>query len=100
MVGSAIEYTAGQGSDIDLIVHHRGTEDQRDDLLSWLKGWSSKLAAENYMRTGYKCDGLLDVHIVTDKDIAEKGSWATHIDSVYGKAKELQLPRRRKEDYE
>ncbi|MFH0816017.1 MAG: PEP/pyruvate-binding domain-containing protein [Methanobacteriota archaeon] len=100
VVGSSKEYTAGLGSDIDLIVHHRGTEDQKEDLLAWLKGWSVKLAAENYVRTGYKCDGLLDVHVVTDKDIQEKGSWATHIDSVYGKAKELQLPRHRKDEYE
>jgi pyruvate,water dikinase len=95
VVGSANERTAAQDSDIDLIIHHKGTDDQREDLLAWLKGWSAKLAAENYIRTGYKCDGLLDVHIVTDKDIDLKGPWATQIDSVYGKARELQLPRLR-----
>jgi hypothetical protein len=81
-------------------VHFRGTEEQREDLLAWFKGWSAKLAAENCQRTGYKCDGLLDVHLVTDADIREKGSWATHIDSVYGKAKELPLPRKARDQYD
>jgi hypothetical protein len=100
VVGSAKEYTAGAGSDLDIIVHFAGTPEQQEDLLAWFKGWSSKLALENYQRTGHKCDGLLDVHIVTDADIRAKGSWATHIDSVYGKARELPLPRQRRVDDE
>ncbi len=100
VVGSSKEFTAAAGSDIDIIVHFGGSEDQREDLLAWLKGWSSKLAAENCQRTGYKCDGLLDVHIITDADVEKKGSWATHLDSAYGKAKELPLPKRRKTEYD
>jgi len=100
VVGSSKEFTAGAGSDIDLIVHFRGTEDQKEDLLAWFKGWSIRLADENCRRTGYKCDGLLDVHLVTDEDIKAKGSWATHIDSAYGKAKELPLSRRELSEYE
>ena len=36
----------------------------------WLEGWSLCLAEMNYLRTGYRTDGLLDVHLVTDEDIA------------------------------
>jgi predicted nucleotidyltransferase len=100
VVGSSKEFTAGAGSDIDLIVHFDGSEDQREDLLAWLKGWSAKLAAENCLRTGYKCDGLLDVHVITDADIEKKSSWAAHIGSTESKAKELALPKRRKTEYD
>jgi hypothetical protein len=30
------------------------------------------LAELNFLKTGYTCDGLLDVHIITDEDIANK----------------------------
>ena len=31
-------------SDIDLLLHFEGTEDQRKDLMLWLEGWSRCLA--------------------------------------------------------
>ena len=45
----------------------------------------------NYIRTGYKSDGLLDVHIVTDEDIAKKTSYAVKIGAVTDAARELPL---------
>ena len=36
----------------------------------WLEGWSLCLSEMNYLRTGYKTEGLLDVKIVTDADFA------------------------------
>ena len=60
--GSTKNATAGSGSDIDLLVHFRGDDGQRTDLLLWLEGWSLCLAHMNYLRTGYRTDGLLDVH--------------------------------------
>lgn len=80
--GSTANATAGPGSDIDLLVHFRGTPAQRQDLLSWLEGWSLSLAEQNYLRTGYATDGLLDVHLVTDEDIAARTSYAVKIDAV------------------
>ena len=44
--------------------------DQRRRLLTWLDGWSRCLSEVNFLRTGYRTDGLLDVHLVTDADIA------------------------------
>ena len=86
--GSTKNATAGPGSDIDLLVHVDGTLEQRRSLESWLEGWSLCLSQMNYLRTGYKTDGLLDVHYVTDSDITVHTSWASKIgaDHRSGKA--------------
>jgi predicted nucleotidyltransferase len=89
--GSTKNATAGPASDIDLLVHHRGTEAQRDELLSWLEGWGLCLAELNYLRTGYRTDNLLDVHIVTDEDIEQKTSYAARIGAVTDPARELSI---------
>jgi pyruvate,water dikinase len=92
--GSTKNATAGPGSDIDLIVHFNGTPKQLEELNLWLDGWSKALAEMNYMRTGYTSAGLLDVHIVTDKDIAAKTSFASKIGAVTDPARPLPLKRR------
>ena len=39
--------------------------------MHWFEGWSLCLDEMNFMRTGYKAGGLLDIHFVTDKELAE-----------------------------
>jgi predicted nucleotidyltransferase len=80
--GSTKNGTAGPGSDIDLLVHVRGGDGQRGELDLWLDGWSRCLSEMNYLRTGYRTDGLLDVHVITDEDIAKKTSFAVKIGAV------------------
>ncbi len=70
MFGSTKNGTAGPSSDIDLLLHVEGDDGRRRELALWLDGWSQSLAEANYLRTGYRTDGLLDVHYVTDGDIA------------------------------
>ncbi len=89
--GSTKNATAGPGSDIDLLVHFRGTTDQLERLRLWLEGWSLCLAEMNYMRTGYRSKGLLDVQIVTDEDIANKTSYAAKIGAVTDPARPLTM---------
>ena len=89
--GSVKNGTAGPASDIDLLIHFRGDEDQRAALETWLEGWSLCLAEMNYRRTGYRTSGLLDVHIVTDADIAEKTSFAAKIGAVTDAAREVRM---------
>ncbi len=89
--GSAKNATAGPASDIDLIVHFEGTEDQRKNLLHWIEGWSASLSEINYLRTGYRTDGLIDLHIVTDEDIKKKTSFASKISAVTDPARPLEL---------
>jgi len=89
--GSTKNATAGPKSDIDLLIHFTGTDRQQADLLTWLEGWSLCLAEMNYLQTGYKTDGLLDVHIVTDEDIANKTSYAAKIGAVTDAARPIAL---------
>lgn len=92
--GSTKNASAGLKSDIDLLVHFRGTERQRDDLHVWLEGWSLCLDEMNFLRTGYRAGGLLDVHVVTDEDIANKTSYAVKIGAVTDAARPLALKQR------
>jgi hypothetical protein len=89
--GSTKNGTAGPGSDIDVLIHFTGTTGQRKELMLWLEGWSLTLAEMNYQRTGYKSDGLLDVHLVTDEDIAKKSSYAVKIGAVTDAARLLPM---------
>ncbi len=89
--GSTKNATAGLASDIDLLVHFRGTQDQRNDLMTWLEAWSLCLDEINYNRTGYRSGGLLDVHVVTDEDIENKTSYAVKIGAVTDPARPLKL---------
>ena len=97
LFGSTNTASAGPGSDIDLIIHFRGTPEQKNDLLSWLKGWSQGLSEINYLKTGYQSAGLLDVHIVTDEDISKKTSFAVKINSPTDPAYPLKLKNRKDE---
>jgi pyruvate,water dikinase len=96
--GSVKNATAGPSSDIDLLVHDGGEDRQRDQLALWLDGWSHSLAEMNYLRTGYKTDGLLDVHYVTDEDIRQQTSYAAKIGAVTDAARLLQMGERARDD--
>jgi len=87
--GSTENGTAGAGSDIDLIVHFTGSESQRRELLLWLDGWSRALAEMNYLRTGNRTEGLLDVHLVTTDDIERRRGFAAKIGAVTDPARKI-----------
>jgi predicted nucleotidyltransferase len=87
--GSVNSASAGPGSDIDLLVYFRGDEAQQKDLLTWLEGWSLSLAEENYLRTGYKLNGLLDVHLVTEQEVRSRTGFAARIGAVTDAARPL-----------
>ncbi len=89
--GSTKNATAGPASDIDLLIHFRGSDEQRTMLLSWLEGWGLCLSEINYLRTGYETENLLDIHIITDEDIANGTSFAVRINAVTDAARELPL---------
>lgn len=91
LFGSTNNCTANLGSDIDLLIHWNGTADQKNRLTLWLDGWSKAIAQINYLKTGHKSDGLLDVHFVTDEDIRNKSSYAIKINSVFDPAYPLRI---------
>ncbi len=91
LIGSTKNATAGPGSDIDLILHVTGTDQQRSDLAHWLEGWSRSLADLNYLKTGHRSQGLLDLHFVTDEDIRAKEGFASKIGAVTDAAAKLPM---------
>jgi hypothetical protein len=91
LLGSAKNGTAGPGSDIDLLAHLNGTPEQRRELELWLEGWSLSLAEMNFLKTGYKADGLLDVQYLTDQDIERRTSFAVKISAATDAARPLTL---------
>jgi len=93
LFGSTKNATAGPQSDIDILIHFQGSDAQRKDLLSWLEGWSLCLSEINYLRTGYKTEGLLDIHIVTDEDIQNRTSYAIKIGAITDAPRLLPLGR-------
>ena len=91
LFGSTKHASAAPCSDIDLIVHFGGSPEDRKLLEAYLGGWSFSLGESNYVRTGHKCGPLLDVHIVTDEDIAAKTSFAAKIGARSNPARRLTM---------
>ncbi len=89
--GSSKNASAGPCSDIDLLVHFIGTEEQKEKLMLWLEGWGLSLADRNYLRTGCKNENLLDVYFVSDEDIANQIGYAVKINAVTDAARRLPL---------
>ena len=91
LIGSTKEGTAGPQSDIDLLIHFNGTEEQKEKLMAWFKKIGKKIDQENQQRTGLSTTGILDIHLITDEAIKKKDSWATHISSPYMSVKKIPL---------
>jgi hypothetical protein len=89
--GSTKNATAGSKSDIDILIHFRGTPNQYQELCLWLEGWNVSLGYCNLHRTGQHVQQLLDVHIVTDEDIETKTSYAIKIGAVNDPARPLNM---------
>ncbi|MBZ0264822.1 nucleotidyltransferase domain-containing protein [bacterium] len=92
--GSTKNGTASYGSDIDLLLHVDQTPEQNRDMMSWLEGWSRALDEMNYLRTGYRAEELLDVHLVTDSDIEHRSSYAVKIGAVTDAAREIKVSKK------
>ncbi len=91
LFGSTKNACAGPQSDIDIIIHFRGNEKQKECLDAWLEGWSLCLSQINYFLTNEETDELLDVHFVTDKDIKDRTSFAVKISAITDAARPLKV---------
>ncbi|RPH73466.1 pyruvate, phosphate dikinase, partial [bacterium] len=94
LFGSTKTGAAGPGSDIDVLVHFAGTTEQEKMLTSWLEAWSLCLDQINFLQTGYRSGGLLDFHVITDKDIADRTSWAVKIGAITDPARPLPMKKK------
>lgn len=91
LVGSARHGTATAASDIDVILHFSGSAVLRWDLENWLDGWSRALAEMNYLRTGVRLSGLLDVHWVGDQEVEARTGFAAKIHAATDAAQQLPM---------
>ncbi len=90
LIGSVKTGEAGPCSDIDLLAHCINDAKKHDLLRAWCDGYGQCLSALNECKTDYKTKGsLIDLHIITDKDIEEKTSFAVMIESVTNSARLL-----------
>ena len=89
--GSTKNATAASHSDIDILIHFIGNKEQRLDLMSWLGGFGTSLEYSYFLRTGFKVEGLLDIHIVTDEDIENGSSFAKKIGAISDAARPLPI---------
>lgn len=89
LIGSTKNANAGPASDIDLLIHHNCDMQQLKCLKAWIDGWSLCLAEENFQNTGYQTNGLIDLHLITDKDIEQGTSFAAMIGAVTDPARLL-----------
>jgi len=89
--GSVKNASAGPNSDIDILIHFRGSEQQKADLMLWLNAWDLGITEMNYLCTGIKSTSLLDIHIVTDDDINNRDSFAMKIDAITDPAQPLEM---------
>ena len=89
--GSTKNATASPDSDIDLIVHIDKDKCDLEKLKLWFEGWSLALSEANYLRTGIKTTGLLDVQFVSDLDIINKVGYGHKINALTDKAMSLKI---------
>ena len=92
--GSTKNATAGSDSDLDLLVHFRGSDEERTRLLDWLDGWGRALTEANFLRTGRRVEPLLDVSVITDDDLASGRGVAAKVSAVTDAARPLRVGRR------
>jgi hypothetical protein len=91
LLGSTRNASAGPLSDIDLLVHFRGSEAERAQMERWFEGWSLALAEMNFQRTGHRHRWLIDLHVVGDEDLAAGTGWAARIGAINDAARGLTL---------
>ncbi len=60
-------------------------------MILWLEGWSRCLSEINFLRTGHRREGLLDVHLITDADITARSTYAVKIDAITDPARKLPM---------
>lgn len=91
LIGSTKRFSAGPGSDIDLLVHFAGSDDQKRELLAWFRGWGECLAVFNGEIYASQSNNLLDIHFISDDDIRQQTSFGVMINSMHDRAKPLKV---------
>jgi pyruvate, water dikinase len=87
LLGSVKNAQSGPASDIDMMIHTNPDNPFLDEIKQFMKCWGLCLSELNAFLTGEKIDEMLDIHFISDKDIAEKNSFTSMIGSHFNSAK-------------
>jgi predicted nucleotidyltransferase len=83
LLGSTKNGDAGPESDIDIILHVRATDEQRQALKTYISRWDDHARETYHDRTGMHSRSVeLDAHLITDEDFRRRTSFAVKIDAV------------------
>jgi pyruvate,water dikinase len=93
LFGTTYHKTATASSDVDLLIHFAGNEEQKRMLTHWLDGWSQALTEFNYNQFGYRIEPFLDVTFITDDELKEKDYYVEMLDLSKDLAKKLKIMR-------
>jgi tetratricopeptide (TPR) repeat protein len=91
LFGTVFNETAGPNSDIDLLVHFEGTEEQKNDFNLWLEGWNHCLSQINYNRSGYYISRILDVTYISESEFNERKYYVDLMNPANHSSKKLSL---------
>lgn len=91
LFGTVYNETAGPNSDIDLLIHFEGTEEQRRELNTWIEGWNHCLSQINYNRSGYYLEKFLDITYISEKDFKDRKYYVDLMDPINHSSKKLSL---------
>ncbi len=90
LIGSTKNGKTGPKSDIDLLAHCIEDDARQKLVKTWIDGYGKCLSYVYEEMTGIEIPGsIIDLHIITDKDIEKKTSFASMLSSVSNSAKLL-----------
>ncbi|MFH0895423.1 MAG: hypothetical protein V2A54_13385 [Bacteroidota bacterium] len=87
LLGSVKNAQSGPCSDIDLMIHTNPDNRCMEEIKKFLKCWAHCLSEINFSITGEKITEMLDVHFISDQDVADKNSFTSMIGSHFNSAK-------------
>jgi hypothetical protein len=91
LYGTVFNETATSNSDIDLLVHFDGNEEQFKELKVWFEGWNHCLSQLNYNRSGYSIENFLDITFITDDEMKEQKYYSDLMEPANHTSKKMQL---------
>jgi len=86
LIGSVKSLKAGPASDIDFLVHYKNENYNKNLIEAYFSGWDHSIINENLKRTGYQCESIIELHLITDEDIKNKTSYTVMIGAIENNA--------------
>lgn len=90
-LGTVFNETAGPNSDIDLLVHFDGNDEQKKELLLWFEGWNHALSLINYNKSGYIVDPILDISFIKEENAKDQKYYTDIMDPKNNASRKLKL---------